>query len=512
MLRLILGLAALILPMAPAHSEYLPQPEEIALPSERALLTETLSRLIADPDAEPGKVLTALDHALGRLGEPTRLRGFIQFARAGLLQGLDREVEAREAVEESIRLLPGYSGPLLRGAMFYAYSDQSARAADYLIRASRIDPDLVRQIDDYEINNILGRLGRDQRRVAQLSERLLEIGWLGESLASRSRLAVGAIDARVVQGDLAGAKRLVPKLLLPGDSMRLLVQNKYQGLWPEIERWAGTKLEKQWPIYFREAREKWEATRDPAHATEYVAALNAAGHDDTIIRVMLPLFSGALDREKDYDLMLVTIWLGEALARKGRWDDIEAMFANASKAWPMGSDANALNISGNRARYLLYAGKTAEALAAIDATIADSKRWKDEINESAIGAMHHYRACMLHKLGRSQEAATSIATANERQRAVARAQLYLCLEQHDNARETLVQALGSEQDREEVLLFMQRTNPRTMQSEYGRVMGARNEALRTDPKLLQEALKYGRILPFTLSEGAPPELASAKPL
>lgn len=512
-LGLVLGMAAIIAPATPASSEYLPQPEEIALPGERTLLTATLSRLVADPGAEPGKALIALDGVLARLGEPTKLRGFIQFARAELLDGLDREVEAREAIEESIRLLPGYSGPLLRGAMLYVYSDQSGRAADYLIRASHIDPGLVRQLDDYEIGSLLMRLRYDQRRVAQLSERLLEIGWLGDSLESRSQLAVGAITGRVAANDLPAAKRLIPKLLLPSHSRLLLIQNKYQGLWPDIESWAGPKLEKQWPIYLAESREKWRATNDPAQAKAYADALSDAGHDDTLIREMLPLFSKRLDPEKDYDLMFVASQsLSAALAREGRWDDIEAVFKRASEAWPLGSEANALNIAAGRARYLFVRGATTEGLAAMDAAIADTKQWGGQINADAIGAMHHYRACMLHKLGRRNEAMVSMAKASDVLGSVSMAKLHLCMGNQDAARATLLRGLGTEQERDDVLSYLQRGNQRPTPSEYGRMLHTGAEALRSDSKLLSEAAKHGRILPFTLSEGAPPELAPAKPL
>ena len=164
---------------------------------------------------------------------------------------------------------------------------------------------------------------------------------------------------RIPQSQSAGSafrlrpSRFIPKLLLPSHSRLLLIQNKYQGLWPDIESWAGPKLEKQWLIYLAESREKWRATNDPAQAKAYADALSDAGHDDTLIREMLPLFSKRLDPEKDYDLMLVASQsLSAALAREGRWDDIEAVFKKASEAWPLGSEANALNIAAGRARYL----------------------------------------------------------------------------------------------------------------------------------------------------------------
>jgi hypothetical protein len=47
---------------------------------------------------------------------------------------------------------------------------------------------------------------------------------------------------------------------------------------------------------------------------------------------------------------------------------------------------------------LLFAGRPAEALTRIDAAIADSHRWRGEVNVDAIGGMHRTRACACTRL------------------------------------------------------------------------------------------------------------------
>lgn len=502
----------IVLLAAPLRAEFLPPPDKIALPQERALFNSTLSRVLDKPNVDAA-ALPVLDEALAKLGEPTKLRGFVQFLRAGALAHQNKPA-ALEAIDESVRLLPGYSGPLLGASNIYAYSDRPAQAADYLMRASQIDPDIVRQIDEYEINNIFHRLSfrQDDRRARLLSERLLELGWLGESLGSRSNLARRAIEARMSEGDTNGARRLIPKLLLPAHSMSLLMDNEYRDLWSDIERWAGAELEKQWPIFLSEAREKWAASRDPAAAKSYAQALAAAGHYDTLIKEMLPLFSKPLNAEEDYDLIFAAATLADALARKGRWVELETMFDRASKVWPLGGDANALNLAANRARYMFYRGKTAEALAVMDTAIADAARWQGQVNGDALAAMHRYRACMLHKLGKGDEAAVSRAIAADLLGPSSRAELFLCLDQIEAARSVLIKALADEKSRDSVIAFVQKSDVPPMQSDYGRAIEERHAALRSDPKLLAEVAKYGRVLPFTLSQGAPPELAAGDEL
>lgn len=498
-----IALASAALAAAPAAAQFLPDPAEAAMPAERQLLDETLA-LLMKPRQTPDEVLAALDPALARLNRPTAARGLVQYLRARALSARNRDPAAREAIDESIRLLPGYSGPLLGGAEIYAYLDLPATAADYLVRASELDPETVRGVDEYEIDNILRRLRaqREERRIRLLSERLLEIGWLGRGVEQRSRLALEAIEARVEEGDVAGARTLVTKLLLPQHSRTLLMQNRYRELWPDIERWGGSKLERQWSIYLREAREKWQSSREPARAREYVRALEAAGHHNTLIREMLPLFS-SIDPREDYELMFVAPPLAVALAGQGRWDEAEKLFEDAAEAWPLGRDANALNIAANRASHLFHRGRTAAGLAAMDSAIADARRWKGQVNADALATMHHYRACMLHKMGRGGDAALSRAMALRVLGPAAVAGLYLCLDQPEYARQALIAALEQEDLRDEVIGFVQKSSSQPMQSDYGRWLHDRYEALRSDPKLIAEVLKYGRILPFSLSEGAP---------
>ncbi len=505
--QLLIGLAAAgLFGASPAAARFLPDPAEIGTPGDRKLVDEALSQLTVPGQATPAEALATLDRALTQLSEPSESRGIIQFLRAGLLSERDQDVAAREAIDESVRLLPGYSGPLLTAATLYSYSDQPTLAADYLLRATEIDPEMTRRFEEYDLNNILQRLSvlMEARRIKMLSERLLAIGWRGEGLGSRSRLALNAIEARVEEGDVAGARGLIPKLLLPRHSRDLLMQSKFRELWPDLERWAGSKLEKQWSVYLREARDRWQASKDPATALDYAIALEEANHNDTMIREMLPLFS-SLDPQDDYDLIFVAAKLAEALARKGRWDDIEKMFESGARAWPLGGHANALNIAANRARFAFYRGKAVEALAGIDAAIADSARWREQVNRGGLAAMHYYRACILHKLGRTEDAALSRTIVGQVHGPASLARLFLCLDKPETARQVLISALADEVKRAEVLGFVQKDSAPAIRSDYGGWLDARFEEMRTDPQLLSKVAKYGRVLPFSLSEGAPLE-------
>ncbi|CAA9498574.1 MAG: hypothetical protein AVDCRST_MAG44-616 [uncultured Sphingomonas sp.] len=179
----------------PPSAKFLPAPEKVMRPEHAAVIAAALRKM---EDAKtPLAALPALDAALDKLGEPTPIRGLVQYWRAGILMA-NNHADAEAAIEESIRLLPDYSAPLIAAAAVYDYANQPGRGADYCLGASRIDPASTRKMDDYEVNNLLRRLhfAGQSRRADAVSPRLLEIGWMGSALGSASSLAMSAMKER----------------------------------------------------------------------------------------------------------------------------------------------------------------------------------------------------------------------------------------------------------------------------------------------------------------------------
>lgn len=485
-----------------ARAEFLPPPAQLMTTGQADQFNATVGRKLVG-GGQPEEVLPALDALLLRLNEPSQFRGYVQFLRASILSGGSRGLDAVAAIDESIRLLPGYSGPLIVAADVYTYADRPGSAADFLMRASQIDPEIVRQIDDYQIGSLARRLAavKDHRRLGMLSTRLLEIGWTGTGLQSKSDLAIEAIRLKVKSGDLAAARALLPDVLDPRELYTMLSENLYQPLWPDIEKWAGPKLERQWRAYLFEARGRFAATNNPEATKDYVTALVAAGRDDVMIQDVLPLFSGKIDPD-EMDLVFVVPSLAGALAREGRWQDVARLFQSAEAIWPLENQPNALNVFANHARFLLFEGRPAEALVVMDKAIAAAKKWGGSVNSDAIAAMHSYRYCMLQELGRQAEAGFSMAMAIAQQGVETTLEMHLCAGNMDAARQTLLGALSREDDQGKVIRFMHAPIDGPYRSSYGAKLRQRRNQLRADPILLREVRKYGRILPFASNEGA----------
>ena len=491
--------------IAPAPAEPLPRPESLV--GSEAMVRE-LSEMLVSGEADAGARLERLDAMLAELRQPNELRGLVQHLRAIHLLPMGREAAAREAIEESVRLLRGYSAPLFVASYLELSADRAAEAADYFIRASEIDPHLARGIMPYDLRNLIGRLNgsNDHRRLGRLAERLIAIDWQGRDVELRSRLALEAVRARAAAGDVAAARDHVTRLVAPAHLQALLLDNRYRELWPDLETWGGSRQERQWPPYLAELKAQFATSGEPVAALRYAEALRAAGHYRTIAREIGPLFDRSLDPQEDYDLLWVAPMVADALARLGRWAEIEPMFDRAARTWPLGSDANALNIAGNRARFMLLAGDARASADALDRVIEDAGRHGGQVSRNALATMHLHRACALQEAGREHETVASAAEVLGAGDPTLAAGLHLCFGQHAAARAALIAGLANEATRSSVLWYAQRSDAPPVQSDYGRRMAARLQALKEDASLLRAVAQYGRVLPHSPSAGAPPEL------
>ena len=481
------------------YSNFLPPLDGLALPSEQGVFQAFIAKLGAG-GSNPAATLAAADEALGKLPAPTKVRGFVQFVRATLLQILNRPLDAADAAAESAQLLRGYSGPLILAFTINAYLNRTDLATEYLMRAVDTDPTTARTIDDYEIDNLMRRLDgfHDDVRERTVSDRLLQIGWEGKHLDSRSGLAAQAIKLHIIDGDPAGAKALVPKLLTPSDSRDLLMMKQYSAVWPDIETWAGPELKQQWSIYLNEAKARWEAGRTSLAARDYLSALESAGDFETAASEMLPLFDAP---KKDEELVFMVPRLADVLSELGRWDEAEQLYQRAEQIWPLGSETNALNVSANYAVLLLREGKPREGLQKMDEVLADARKWGPDVGVTPLAAMQDKRACMLHELGRNSEAAISAAQALAVETGSTAAMLHLCLGDAAAAKRDLLRALDNETTREDVVRFMQPSDSPPLPSDYGRRMYAAEMALRSDLDVIRAVSKYGRILPWPVNAG-----------
>lgn len=498
------ALATLALAAAPASAELLPLPSQMMGPAELKLLPELQRGEALARDGKTEESLAVLDAVAARMGEG-KFKGVLMLNRAGLLERLRRPAEAQAAARDAIRLLPGYSGPLLAGFRIFTFTGRPGEGADLLLRAAASDPAVVKaQVNDLDVQAIGGRLSDagDEKRLAAVSEALLGLGWTGASLNGRSRLAAEAIAARLKAGRVAEARALVPELTEPAAVYAMLASKTYAPLWGDLEAAAGPKLGRLWAAQLRAAKAAWEAKRSPQSARDYLSALAAADRDRTIAATFAPLFADELDPQRDYLLLYAVAPVAWALGQLGQWDAGLAVFASAARTWPLGRDANALNVTANQAGFLLRAGRAAEALPLSSQSIVVALSSGAQVNGDALQSIYSLHACVLAALGRAKEAGPALAIVARSRKPALRAETALCLGDEAGAKAALIAGLRDPLQREAAIRLLQRPSGPPGPSDYERGLRARWERLRSDPAVLAGLQQWGRVLPYTLSEGA----------
>ncbi len=493
--------AAILLGIAvPAKSEVLPQWSDMLQHDNRRAVTRLQSIIARRSSSKDG--LAELDRLLATVPDRTRVRGLVQFFRAGCLMILDRHPEAVEAIDEAIMLMPGYSLPHVLASQLHAYSDRPDRAADHLLTATAIDREIVEHIEDYDIAGLLSRLDEqgNRQKLLAVSERLIETEWSKGKSATRSRMAMAVIEQRLARdADRAGA--MLQHVSRPSDVYKILTEERFTPLRSAAIALAGERLDRLWVAHLDEERGRWERSGDGEDGISYARALLRAGQERKLVATFLPVIADDVEAP---DAAFLITFVGDGLARLGRWDEVDALYAKATTAWPLGKQANAINVAANRGRLLVMRGKHAEGLAQIDAALADASAWGGEVNSGAVGALHFYRACALGQLGRKGEAAGSLAYVANRRRVDVRdyVDLLLCMDDPETARAALLEGLDQEPARAQVVAWMQPADF-VFDSDFARSVTGRADQLRQDPKLRRAVSRHGRLLDWSVSAGAP---------
>jgi tetratricopeptide (TPR) repeat protein len=506
--RLAFLLAAAIAAAGPAAARPMPPLDELATsPAEQALIPRFQALISPAGSRDPAERLRQADALLAELPRPTPLRGAVQMARSNFLEAVQRQTEAVGAAHEAIRLLPGYSGPLVSAAMLEAYREHPTESVDHLLAAQAIDPELIGRLDEYDVNTLVRRLdqGDDREALARLAELLARVEWK-KAPDTASRLALARIEARLDSGDGDGAESLVADVVEPELFSRLLTQKEYAPVRPAALAAAGPRLEKLWRRYLALVQSQWQSNAHDRVRRVYADALVAAGHDRSLIATFAPMFEHPIDPE-DHSFLFAAVPVARAYARLGQWERGYELLTRVAAAFAEPDVANRLNVTAAYAMLLEEQGRLEDAAAAFDSLIEESRRWSSEVGEHNLNVMHSHRACVLEELGRRAEAQSSWQHLRSREATDPSplASALLCRDDLPGARAVLIAALDRDSTRAEALSMIQPNSRGPYPSEHSRRERERSDRLRADPALRAAALRYAELLTERLNASAPPD-------
>lgn len=471
-------------------------------PADRAVMAEAAAAVGArQPD------LARLDAVLAKLPRPTPLRGMVQAVRAVALLDKQRPGEAVRAVEEAMRLLPDHPVAMLAGAYVLTFSGAPQRAADLWLQVTRSAPQYALRFDEYVLDALVGRLRDvgDRDRADRVQASLAEIGFAGALAPERSAAASATLRAHLAAGERAEAEAAVPGIGDPGQMATLLVDRRYEALWPRIEQWGGPGLEDQSRRYLDELRREWSGSRGFDTGANYARRLAGARAYQAVVALFLPMFNEPTLSAQAKGVEFLTPIVARSLASLGREDEgkrllrrVQALLADEKSARVLNLDANLMLLDAAEQRW-------GEVLPQADAFLAKATALGPDVNRSAILTVRAVRACALQGLGRRGEADAELATLLLAQSVQPGAawQVLACRGDEEGARELLLTRLADEATRDWALGVVQPDLPNSDRPQ-DRAEHAFSEKLRRDPKVLAAVAKVGRVLPRPVGGMLPP--------
>ncbi len=352
------------------------------------------------PDTPPEERLAIVGRALASLPEPTPMRGELLCARGGILQMTDRLPEALEAFRQCEQLLP--DDPRVLQALTYISSqlDRPEDTARFFIRfvelSETADPGIGFGFHESLRRELQYAKAFDLDR--KLSQALVRKGWYRDDPRAFSFMAKDALLAELEAGNRDGALAILPQITAPFTGAALLIDRRYEAIWPAVEAWAGDNMRAQRDATVRSARAAYDAEGSAGKRLNYLVALSTTGQRDQAIEGYAAWLAQPAGADESHERSLAVMRLGNDLAFVGREDEAIAVMTKALNE--LDRDGQ-LNVAPNLAVDLILANRGSEALALLTRY---SPSDADLEAPAANGYFYALRACALQSMGRTSEA------------------------------------------------------------------------------------------------------------
>ncbi len=408
--------------------------------------------------------------------------------RASALLGLKREKEAFRLIEKAEKLAP--QEPDVLSALFFTSMlperfDVAADAFDKLIARA---PDKAREQDRELVWHFLrNQPESDPTRNDNRTVALARLGYGGEGFGDY--MTEDAVEILVKRGDFAGAAELIRYIDEPQLIENLLIQRRYEQLWPAIENHAGPQLSKVRTSSVRSAeRAMAESPGDTAKLQILAGALRHAGRLDEAIALQsnLPATRDAMSKA-DESTGWVVNEIALAMHQAGRADEADELFARLNEA-AIENDHWIVSMKINRLELLVTDGKFGQALPLIEPTAkAKGSAYAEQL-------VRRLRYCTMSGLGRQAEATALLPDllAHAKDAPAATIDGLICAGELDQAEKLVLESLGDEKFHSDFVRSLQK---RPLTSDDPSVWQKGWQVLRSRPAIATEFGRLGRDMP-----------------
>lgn len=378
-------------------------------PEERIALPHVADAFRA---ATPVARRASLDTALYLLPKPTPFRGAVQCVRGATLLSADvmvNKASGSAAIDECYRANPDV--PLaqrMRADTAFLNGDYRT-GATLLARAVRAEPRLAQGLNDGQLDTVFRQLGYAG---ANAERRALVVALAGtdaarDNAARYSGWVRASVLDRVEKGDVAGAGALLPYVVDPGDALTMLVDRRYEALWPRIDEWAGGDLTRQRDAMVLSARGAYAAGPGLLRARALAEVLARTGHADEAVTVLAQAVEAFGAPRDDYDYARGVVKLSGVTAAAGE-RDAKRILAPMRAALAGGvAGPMLINVVPNLAIVQVALGAPSDAIATLDRYPIDATKVE---NAQAYGYFVAIRGCAEARLGREAKAQAALTT------------------------------------------------------------------------------------------------------
>lgn len=352
-----------------------------------------------------------LQRGLALVPEPGVARGRLSCALAGVQY--DQAVVVNQfnrrdmmaAMDECNRLLPGDAMAQLMGGIANVMTGQVRKGALLLMASAKTRPQLLDSVEIAQMQIVLRKLGyANETGLANAWRALLvQHGYGKDDPKFFGEMALDAIAGFVDAHSNSEATALLPQIMTPDYGLRMLIDRRFEPIWPMVEQWAGGDLKRQREAITAAASAQFRIDPSLVNRRILADALWSTGRRDEA----LTLLKQAIDDPKLWDedrfyISLMTARYAKMLLFAGRAPEAIATASKVNAANPGDRYPYAVNLMPNFAQMLIQAGKYQDALDLIDREIPAAQNIEAP---QALGYYAALRYCAYHRLGQERQAA-----------------------------------------------------------------------------------------------------------